>query len=381
MENIINAIVIPTRVIVIYLTVALSMSSVLGEGNVSAKGLVIRNQGPGSSNDLAYATEYSEIEKFAHVTNLTPATGGNKIRLSNDQVVEVVEYFDFSTASITSDQQIADLKARPAALGVLARKYPNAHRLLAEEATRLQSAIQMLEQGKVLIGGQWKDKDAMATSSAPEKLSITVHLDGGQARTYTGVTVTGQEPDSLQIMHSGGAATIPFEQLTADDQKKYGFDPVKAAEYRKQKEMAIASQPPSPQQTSGTTGASGTNKVTSINGDSTPEDVVSYMGEPEKEFVNKLGMPAFKFQKGTMEITTSFQEGLLRIIQLQSTSLKDDGAGFEQVKLFLREPKPVYSDGSDDGTKILIEYQSPDGEAQHLIEPIKQRGTVTVTFD
>lgn len=216
-----------------------------GQEAGTAKGLVIHRHSPSSSDRLAEATEYVKVERFGQVTNLIPVGGGPQIRIFNDRLVEIVEYADLTSGTITTDAQIAELKSKPAALGVLAKKYPKAHDLLAVEARRINAAVQMFGQSKVLVAGRWQEKAEMSAQSASTGESLTVTTEDGQSRTYTGVKVAGQDPDALRIMHSGGAASIPFEQLGAADRTKYGFDPVKAAEYRKQKEMA-SKEPPAP---------------------------------------------------------------------------------------------------------------------------------------
>lgn len=50
------------------------------------------------------------------------------------------------------------------------------------------------------------------------------------------------EPDGLNIMHSGGVAKVPFEELSDSIQKKYGYDPAKAAAKRHDVEAVITEQ-------------------------------------------------------------------------------------------------------------------------------------------
>lgn len=48
---------------------------------------------------------------------------------------------------------------------------------------------------------------------------------------YKNATVTKVEPDALTIVHSDGAAKIPFEQLSPELQKKYHYDPKLAEKF------------------------------------------------------------------------------------------------------------------------------------------------------
>ena len=55
-------------------------------------------------------------------------------------------------------------------------------------------------------------------------------LDGKE---YKGVTVSRTEPDGIVVVTDSGIEKIPFSNLPRDVQKKYGYDPAKAALYQK----------------------------------------------------------------------------------------------------------------------------------------------------
>lgn len=70
------------------------------------------------------------------------------------------------------------------------------------------------------------------------------------ATVYKDYSVSKVDPDGLRILHSDGAAKIPYEELPADLQKKYAFDPAKAAAFRADKakaKPAAESPPPVPE--------------------------------------------------------------------------------------------------------------------------------------
>ena len=60
--------------------------------------------------------------------------------------------------------------------------------------------------------------------------------------TYSDATVTKTTPAAISIVHSTGMAKIPFKELPAATQKKYGYDPAKAAEYEAQEAQRQAEQ-------------------------------------------------------------------------------------------------------------------------------------------
>jgi hypothetical protein len=55
-----------------------------------------------------------------------------------------------------------------------------------------------------------------------------------KGKTFTDVTFSKIEPDAVTISHSGGILRIPMEDLKPEAQTALGYDPVKAAESRKQ---------------------------------------------------------------------------------------------------------------------------------------------------
>lgn len=60
--------------------------------------------------------------------------------------------------------------------------------------------------------------------------------------TYLDASVTKTTPTAISISHSTGMAKIPFKDLPAALQKKYGYDPAKAAEYEAQEAQRAAEQ-------------------------------------------------------------------------------------------------------------------------------------------
>ena len=60
--------------------------------------------------------------------------------------------------------------------------------------------------------------------------------------TYSDARVTKTTPTAISITHSTGMAKIPFKDLPAATQKKYGYDPAKAAEYDAQEAQRVAEQ-------------------------------------------------------------------------------------------------------------------------------------------
>src|SRR6266404_4720233 len=51
---------------------------------------------------------------------------------------------------------------------------------------------------------------------------------------YRNATVTRVEPDGIVITFSGGIVKIPFTELSAELQKKYGYNPKAAGDFQQQ---------------------------------------------------------------------------------------------------------------------------------------------------
>jgi len=67
--------------------------------------------------------------------------------------------------------------------------------------------------------------------------SLAIDITTTDGHTYKGCTISQVEPDALRIIHSDGAARIPYEKLPTALQKQY-FDPAKIMAYREQVEEA-----------------------------------------------------------------------------------------------------------------------------------------------
>jgi hypothetical protein len=65
------------------------------------------------------------------------------------------------------------------------------------------------------------------------QMALALDIITTDGKFYKSCSVTQVEPDALRIMHSDGAARIPYEKLPSALQKQY-FDPDKVAAYREQ---------------------------------------------------------------------------------------------------------------------------------------------------
>src|SRR5712691_12579409 len=76
---------------------------------------------------------------------------------------------------------------------------------------------------------------------SPTKIAKLTTLDG---TTYVDVTVGEADVTGLHIMHSFGAATIPWAQVPPEIRVSVGYDPQKLAEAAKKLQLAAQAQEP-----------------------------------------------------------------------------------------------------------------------------------------
>jgi serine phosphatase RsbU (regulator of sigma subunit) len=71
--------------------------------------------------------------------------------------------------------------------------------------------------------------------------NLTLTVDGV---TYSNVTFGTATPSSVSVRHSTGVASIPLEKLSPELQKRFGYDPQKAAASRQEeaKQLELARQ-------------------------------------------------------------------------------------------------------------------------------------------
>jgi len=65
-------------------------------------------------------------------------------------------------------------------------------------------------------------------------------LATAKGKTYKNVTVREVTPSGIKIVHEGGTATVPYEELPMDIRRKVGgFDPAKAKQHREEEDRKL----------------------------------------------------------------------------------------------------------------------------------------------
>ncbi|HYT59196.1 MAG TPA: hypothetical protein VEL06_03440 [Haliangiales bacterium] len=79
---------------------------------------------------------------------------------------------------------------------------------------------------------------AFATAAGLVRSEEKIALLKAGSKTFTNVVVLDRSPVELTIKHAGGLATLKLKELDGEYQKKFGYDPAKAAELEKSRAPA-----------------------------------------------------------------------------------------------------------------------------------------------
>lgn len=102
----------------------------------------------------------------------------------------------------------------------------------------VQKSIIPLAAAVLLFSAIYVAAESSGTNEVPKMASQTntngVDLVTKNGVKYRNVTILRAEVDALVIQHAGGIAGVPLNEVSDDLQKKYGYDPVKAADTKRQ---------------------------------------------------------------------------------------------------------------------------------------------------
>lgn len=176
-------------------------------------GIVIYTTLDHGSDETAFAVPFIKAERFALVTNVT-TVDGKSVRVTNNQMKELVYPPDLTTATVTDAAGIAALRQKLAGFQALQKRFPRTHVQLAPVIEELGRAVQLLEEGKVLVSGQFVSRnDYVAQTSAILAKTVDLTLNGV---VYKGAKLTSVSGEKISIMHSGGVASVTVGQLSDD---------------------------------------------------------------------------------------------------------------------------------------------------------------------
>jgi len=176
------------------------------------KGVIIYKDPPNGSDDVARVAEYLSYEKFSRVVHYTPANGGALIRTNASGLVGIIEYPDLQLGTIVTQAQIQEFEVVIAQLTDILTKYALARGVMDDDLARFKAALQVFDQGNVLVSGAWKSKSEYEESLKQEQKGLPELTIGD--RIYENLKVTSIVGSKISFMHSGGVGSADLSQLT-----------------------------------------------------------------------------------------------------------------------------------------------------------------------
>jgi len=177
----------------------------------SGPGIIIYSSMEHARDEIAIAVPFVKAEQHQLVTNVTTADG-QTFRVTKNQLKQIVRPTDLSRTSVVDDAGLGKLRSEASSLRSMQARYPQAKAALEPVATRIEGMVQAIESGNVVVGGRLlsrADYEKQMSASAPKMIDLTV---GGKS--YAGARLSSVGDGVISIVHSGGAASVPVNQLS-----------------------------------------------------------------------------------------------------------------------------------------------------------------------
>jgi hypothetical protein len=207
------------------LLLSLAVSAVLVSAEAwaaDAKGLILYAEPPATYVEAFEFHAFSrESVRYSTVTR----NDGSRRQINTGGIVAYIPYPP-TEPPLDAAQQLQQIAA-------LLQKHPQ-HKLRLEAAAAKWRAVAEAPKAPVAAATPTPPSPAPA---APPAGSLTITTRDGTR--YDGVTVTKVLDDVISIMHEAGTVTIPLEQLPAELQKRFNYDPVRAQGAKQARTAAV----------------------------------------------------------------------------------------------------------------------------------------------
>lgn len=195
-----------------WLSVAFAVTAVpLAIAEEPVAGIIIYSTMEHGRDEIAIAVPFVKAEQHLLVTNVTTAAG-QTFRVTKNQLKQMVRPTDLSRASVVDDAGLGKLRSEASSLRSMQERYPRAAATLEPLATRIEGMVQAIESGNVVVEGRLMsrtDYEKQMAASTPKTINLTV---GGKS--YAGARLSSVGEGVISIMHSGGVASVPVDQLS-----------------------------------------------------------------------------------------------------------------------------------------------------------------------
>ncbi|MBX7210663.1 MAG: hypothetical protein K1X78_20315 [Verrucomicrobiaceae bacterium] len=204
-----NASPLTKRIVVVLL------SFVASQGFCLADGVIMTNR-TNTTPEYWTAVPYKSLEKFA-LSIVVHSPTGEKITVPNPEFGDQIEFPDLAKDTFVAADDVAALKAKREKLAAAAARYKKASGLINPVVAAIDTALENLELGRVLVGGTWMNRNEYdqkmreATSKGGVVSSVPF-----RSVVLKNVRVSSVRGDRISVLHDGGIATILLSEISAD---------------------------------------------------------------------------------------------------------------------------------------------------------------------
>ena len=184
-----------------------------------AAGVVLTKQTPGESEAYWQPVEFGSIEKFPSSVVITVDATRQTRTIPRYQIAEVIEFRDFSSASVVTEDHISKVKIEREVVAKHANQCKKAASILSSVVQTYDQVLSHYANGNVLVAGKWINKhdhearmkaDALAANAG----AISEIMLG--KKVFKNVRVTKVVGDRISIMHEGGIASLNSGEISEE---------------------------------------------------------------------------------------------------------------------------------------------------------------------
>ncbi len=200
-----------------FLCLLLSVKSGLGAG------VVLMKETSDQSEAYWQPVEFGSIENFPTSVVITVGATKQTTTIPRYKIGEVIEFRDFSMASVVTEDHIGRIKAEREVVAKRANQCKKAAAILSPVVKNYDQVLGDYANGNVLVAGKWINKydyeaqmkaDALAVNAG----AISEIMLGKKA--FKNVRVTKVIGDRISIMHDGGIASLNSAEMSEEARMK-----------------------------------------------------------------------------------------------------------------------------------------------------------------
>ncbi len=195
----------------------------LSAGSVLGAGVVLMRQTPDEAEAYWQPVEFESIENFPTAVVIKAEETKQTTSIPRYKIAEVIEFRDFSMASVVTEDHIGKLKAEREALARRANQCKKATAILSPIVKTYDQVLGDFANGNVLVSGKWVNKYDNEARIKAEALAANAgaisEVRVGKS-IFKNVRVTKVVGDRISIMHDGGIASFNSTETSEEVRMK-----------------------------------------------------------------------------------------------------------------------------------------------------------------